>query len=110
MINQRLHKIQDTPLPKYLANMILFKVNTGCREQEVCKLQWDWEVEVEVPELNTSIFIIPAKFGGRNKKVGIKNGEDRVVVLNRVARSVIDAQRESALFLYFHLTVVLYIV
>ena len=29
-------------------------------------------------ELNTSIFIIPAKFGGRNKKAGIKNGKDRV--------------------------------
>ncbi|WP_051901461.1 tyrosine-type recombinase/integrase [Methylotenera sp. L2L1] len=78
-------------LPGHLASMLLFKVNTGCREQEVCKLQWDWEVEV--PELNTSVFIVPAKFGGRNGKGGVKNQEDRVVVLNRVASSVIEAQR-----------------
>lgn len=78
-------------LPSHLAAMVLFKVNTGCREQEVCKLQWDWEVEV--PELNTSVFIVPAKFGGRDGKGGVKNKEDRVVVLNRVASSVIEAQR-----------------
>ena len=54
-------------------------------------------------ELNASIFIIPAKFGGRNKKAGIKNGEDRVVVLNRVARSVIDAQREKCSIFVFPL-------
>lgn len=32
-------------------------------------------------------------FGGRNGSSGVKNKEDRVVVMNRVARSVIDAQR-----------------
>jgi integrase len=26
------------------AQMALFKVNTGTREQEVCKLRWQWEV------------------------------------------------------------------
>lgn len=70
-------------LPDHLARMALFKVNTGCREQEVCGLRWDHEVRV--PELGTSVFIIP---GNR-----VKNGEDRLVVLNRMARSVIDAQR-----------------
>jgi len=45
--------------------------STGCRSA--------------VPELDTSIFIIP---GWR-----VKNGEDRVVVLNRIARSVVDARR-----------------
>jgi integrase len=70
-------------LPAHLARMCLFKVNTGCREQEVCALRWDWEVEV--PELQTSVFIIP---GSR-----VKNREDRLVVLNRVARSVIEEAR-----------------
>ena len=28
-------------LPDHLARMALFKVNTGCREQEVCGLRWD---------------------------------------------------------------------
>ena len=63
--------------------MCLFKVNTGCREQEVCGLRWDWEIEV--PELGTSVFIIPSE--------RVKNGEDRLVVLNRIAKSVIDSVR-----------------
>jgi integrase len=33
-------------LPDHLARMALFKVNTGLREQEVCRLRWDWEVKV----------------------------------------------------------------
>ena len=70
-------------LPDHLARMCLFKVNTGCREQEICRLQWDWEVPV--PELDTSVFIIP---GGL-----VKNGEDRLVALNRIAKSVVDKQR-----------------
>jgi len=70
-------------LPDHLARMALFKVNTGCREQEVCGLKWEYEVQV--PELDTSVFIIP---GNR-----VKNGEDRLVVLNRVARSIIDSVR-----------------
>lgn len=70
-------------LPAHLAAMTLFKMNTGCRDQEVCQLRWDWEISV--PELNTSVFLIPG-----NK---VKNGEDRLVVLNRVAASIIEAQR-----------------
>lgn len=70
-------------LPLHLARMALFKVNTGTREQEVCSLQWDWEVKV--PELSTSVFVIPAH--------AVKNGEDRLVVLNRVAQSVIEEVR-----------------
>jgi integrase len=49
--------------------------------------QWDWEVDV--PELHTSVFIIP---GGR-----VKNGDERLVVLNRTARSVIEARSRANL-------------
>ncbi len=28
-------------LPKHLLKMALFKVNTGCREAEVCALKWN---------------------------------------------------------------------
>ena len=63
--------------------MALFKVNTGTREDEVCRLKWSWEVAV--PELKTSVFIIPAGY--------VKNEEDRLIVLNQVATSVINAQR-----------------
>lgn len=78
-------------LPAHLQHMAMFKVNTGCREQEVCKLRWDWEISV--PELDTSVFLIPAGFGGRRETSGVKNGEDRLVVLNGVAKSVIEKQR-----------------
>lgn len=78
-------------LPAHLQTMALFKVNTGCREQEVCKLRWEWEIAV--PELNTSVFLIPADFGGRHARSGVKNGDERLVVLNSVARSIIEKQR-----------------
>lgn len=70
-------------LPRHLANMALFAVNTGCRDQEICGLKWDWEVQV--PELETSVFIVPAAF--------VKNGDERLVVLNGIARSVLGEVR-----------------
>jgi len=70
-------------LPAHLAEMALFTVNTGCRDQEVCGLRWDWEVAV--PSLNTSVFIVPSE--------RVKNGEERLVVLNRIAKQVVDACR-----------------
>jgi integrase len=72
-------------LPGHMAQMALFKVNTGCRDAEVCNLRWDWECLV--PELDTSVFIIPGDF--------VKNGEERLVVLNRIARSVVEARRDT---------------
>jgi integrase len=63
--------------------MALFKANTGCREQEVCGLRWEWEVKH--PHLKTSVFKIPGQH--------VKNGEKRLVVLNRDASEVIKAQR-----------------
>ncbi len=80
-------------LPVHLARMALFKVNTGTREAEVCRLRWDWEVPV--PELKTSVFIIPAEH--------TKNSEERLVVLNQIAKSVIEqvrGQHEEYVFTY----------
>lgn len=70
-------------LPAHLARMALFKVNTGCREQEVCGLRWDYELSL--PESKTSVFLIPG--------TKVKNGEERLVVLNRVAKSVVESLR-----------------
>ncbi|MEW3765227.1 tyrosine-type recombinase/integrase [Pseudomonas aeruginosa] len=78
-------------LPDHLRRMALYKVNCGSREQEVVKLRWDWEIPV--PELDTSVFLIPSDFGGRDKGSGVKNGEERLVVLNAVAKSIIEGQR-----------------
>ncbi len=67
-------------LPNHLREMALFKVNTGTREAEVCGLRWDWEISI--PELASSVFLIPGEL--------VKNGEDRLVVLNSVARAVVN--------------------
>jgi len=45
---------------------------------------WEWEVKVPVTEIE-SVFIIPGE--------AVKNGEDRLVILNKIARSVIERQR-----------------
>ena len=70
-------------LPEYLRRMALFKVNTGLRDQEVCRLRWEWEYPI--PELNTSIFVIPSEYS--------KNKCDRLVVLNDIALQIIAQAR-----------------
>lgn len=71
-------------LAPHLKEMALFAVNTGCRDKEVCRLRWEWEIEVPIPEIG-SVFIIPGEY--------TKNGEDRLVVLNHTAREVINRKR-----------------
>ncbi len=71
-------------LPEHIRPMALFKVNTGCRETEVCRLRWEWEVDVpEIP--GGSVFLIP--------EGAVKNGEERLVILNESARASIEEQR-----------------
>jgi integrase len=71
-------------LPEYVREMAMFAVYSGCRDQEICKLRWQWEIEVNLPGLR-SVFVIPGEF--------TKNGQDRLIVLNHVASAVIDKQR-----------------
>lgn len=73
-------------LPGHLQRIALFKVNTGCRKQEVLQLRWNWEVQV--PELDTSVFILPVV-----DEFQTKSGQERVVVLNSIARRVVEEQR-----------------
>ncbi len=70
-------------LPPHLMRMALFAVNTGCRDQEICKLRWEWEVKVS--DMSTVVFLIPS--------CNVKNGEERLVVCNDIARSVVDSVR-----------------
>ena len=65
-----------------------FAVNTGLRDQELCRLQWRWEVRI--PELDTatlkrSVFVLPADF--------VKGKRPRVVVLNDVAQAILEDVR-----------------
>lgn len=66
-------------MPSHLQLMCLFKVNTGCREQEVCQLKWGWEDELVGSK--HSIFILPGRL--------TKNAEERIVVVNMEARKAI---------------------
>jgi len=72
-------------LPRHLADAALFAVNTGCREQEICRLRWDWEVNVA--DLETTVFVLPESV--------TKTSTERAVVLNAVARQVVESRRKQ---------------
>lgn len=87
-------------LPGHLTRMALFKVNTGNRETEVCGLRWEWEVEI--PEFEAKAFLIPGDVPLiPGEATQVKNREDRIVVCNRIASSVIEACRgEHSTFVF----------
>ena len=58
-------------LPEHLKAMVLFALNTGCRESEITGLKWSEE------DKQQNIFILP---GDRTK-----NGEHRIVPLNNLS-------------------------
>ncbi len=70
-------------LPSHLSTMVLFAVNTGLRDSNVCGLQWAWEVPVS--EVGRSVFVIPPE--------AFKSRRSHVVVLNDAAWSIVQAQR-----------------
>jgi integrase len=78
-------------LPDHLASMALFIVNTGLRDAEICGLRWEWEVKLQ--GLPGTAFILPAaKF---------KSRYEGLVLLNRVAQNIVDAQRgKNAQFVF----------
>jgi integrase len=57
--------------------MALFTVNTGCRDQEACSLQWEWEPAI--PQLETSAFIISVR-------------SSKTATSDRIAKSVVEAR------------------
>ena len=80
-------------LPNKLRDMALFKVNTGCRDKEVCRLRWEWEVTTqEYPE--TCLFIIPGD--------KVKNSDARLVVCNKIASQIVEKQRGQHKTHVFH--------
>ena len=76
-----------------LARMALYGVNTGCRESEICGLRWEWEWHTDIEELKGRVFVIPGNVQlvpSTSRVRGVKNREDRLVVLNDIAKSVVD--------------------
>jgi len=77
-----------------LRRMATFAVNTGCRNDEVCSLRWEWEIPI--PALNTSVFVIPA--------TEHKNKHERIIVLNDVAEAKIEEVRgEHPIYVFTYL-------
>lgn len=70
-------------LPAHLQNMVLFAINTGLRDENVCGLRWAWETPI--PEVGRSVFIVPAG--------DYKTAVNHVVILNDAAWRIIEAQR-----------------
>lgn len=80
-------------LASHLQRPVLFALNTGARDDNVCGLRWEWEVKV--PELKRSVFVIPAS--------EFKGQRDHVLILNDAAWSIVQACRgmhEVYVFVY----------
>jgi len=67
----------------HLAEMALFAVHTGAREHIVAELRWEWEVYI--PELQSSVFLVPGEF--------TKNETICLLVLNTTAQHIIEGRR-----------------
>jgi integrase len=70
-------------LPAHLQSMVLFAVNTGARDRNVCGLRWAWERRI--PELQRSVFVIPA--------AEFKGQRPHVLILNDVAGRIVEGCR-----------------
>lgn len=70
-------------LPAYLAEMSLFSLNTGLRDQEICGMKWDDECKLSGTD--KSVFIISEERA--------KNEHERIVPLNSIAQSIVNSKR-----------------
>jgi integrase len=83
-------KLLFSELAVHLRTMALFDVNTGLRDQELCGLEWAWEQrvpELDTPTMKRSVFLLPGSV--------TKNGRPRLAILNDVAQSIVESQREE---------------
>ena len=69
-------------LPAHLQRIVLFALNCGARDDNVCR-QWAWERKV--PELERSVFVIPA--------AEFKGQRPHVLILNDVATKIVEECR-----------------
>ena len=73
-------------LPPHLARMALFTLNTGVRDDVVVNLQWDWEIRLDLGDVECSVFEVPKEHVKGRRSV-------RYVVCNSVAQSVVESVR-----------------
>ena len=67
-------------LPEHLKPAFEFGINTGCRDQEICNLRWDWLKKIDD---TLWYFELP--------KSSTKNNQVRPVVLNSVTKSIVKS-------------------
>tara|TARA_R110002110_G_scaffold93853_1_gene243836 strand:- start:2095 stop:3285 length:1191 start_codon:yes stop_codon:yes gene_type:complete len=70
-------------LPEHLRDASLYALNTGARMSEIANLRWEWEIYFK--DLDVKAFRIPAKFH--------KNKKPKLVVLNSIAKEIIERNR-----------------
>jgi integrase len=71
--------------PAHLSRMVLFAVNTGLRDSNVCALRWSWEMPIA--HLGRILFAIPRE--------AFKSRRPHVVILNDAAWSIVESQRSG---------------
>ncbi len=64
--------------------MALFVLNTGVRNEALVNLRWNWLVQI--PELDTFVFLVPALYVKGRKG-------SKILILNSTAKSIVEAQR-----------------
>ena len=69
--------------PEHLKDTALYSLNTGARMGEITQLRWSWGVWFDA--LKLFAFRIPEEYH--------KNGKSKLVVLNSIAKEIIDRQR-----------------
>jgi integrase len=79
-------------MPAYLADMALFALHTGLRDQEICGMRWDHEAKVN--GLDASVFVITEERA--------KNEYERIVPLNAVARSIVGKYRGQSDYVFHY--------
>ena len=80
-------------LPPHLQRMVIFALNTGARDENVCGLRWAWERPV--PEVGRSVFVIPAS--------EFKSKRAHVLILNDAAWRIVEqcrGQHDDFVFVY----------
>lgn len=76
-------KMLTMVLPSHLREMVTFALNTGARDDNICRLQWSWERRL--PDLERSVFVIPAE--------EFKGKRPHVLILNDAAWKIVEACR-----------------
>lgn len=87
-LDEREQELLFSELTPEVAQMASFAINTGVRDQELCRLDWAWERRIPMGGTQRgwrSVFVLPTEV--------VKGGESRVVILNDEAQVILETVR-----------------